>query len=260
MITWTFNRKLFMQLSDVLDISYAKIAERCGLRQQVISRYVTGEIELSLQVLIKICNALRMPIYYFVSENDNHVIPNRESATLPLGLWQPITWNHQVVELTFGDGEGKIYWKDVAAVMGVSSQKPHERFLLRRRFPIEGFLTTCTHYQISPFKFLIDPNRETDKQGSIRLGASAPRPSKGRCLTNTNHADYVTLTRKLDELNATVLDLTKKFDSLLAAHKTLISRVQMNIQDVNSSHLGLNDHINIATEGNETQKTAKADK
>ena len=192
-----------------------------------------------------------MPICYFVSENGNHVIPNRESANLPLALWQPITWNHQVVELTFGDGEGKIYWKDVAAVMGVSSQKPHERFLLRKRFPIEGFFTICTHYQISPFKFLVDPNREASIQGSISQGAAAPRPSMCRSTTNTSHADFVALTRKLDNLNATVLDLTKKFESLLAAHEALISRVQMNIQNVNSSNLGFNDCTDIATGENE---------
>lgn len=251
MITWTFNKMLFTQLSDVLDISFAKIAERSNLKQPVLSRYVRGEIEVSVQVLIKICNSLRMPIYYFVSENGNHVIPNREYANLPLALWQPITWNHQAAELTFGDGEGKIYWKDVAAVMGVSSQKPHERFLLRKRFPIEGFLTTCTHYQISPFKFLVDPNREAGIQGSTSQGAAAPRPSIRRNTTNTGYVDFIALTHKLDDLNATVLDLTKKFESLLAAHEALISRVQMNIQDVNSNHLGFNDRTDIATVENE---------
>ena len=251
MSTWTFNRKLFTQLSDVLDISFAKIAERCGLRQPVLSRYVTGEIELSLQVLIQLCNSLRMPIYYFISENGNHIIPNREAATLPLAQWQPITWNHQAAELTFGDGEGKIYWKDVAVVMGVSSQKPHERFCLRRRFPIEGFLIVCTHYQISPFKFLVDPNTEAGIQGSTSQGAATPSPSMCRSTADTSRADFVALTRKLDDLNASVLDLTKKFESLLAVHEALISRVQKNIQDVNSSDLGFNDRTDIATEENE---------
>ena len=226
MSTWTFNRKLFTQLSDVLDISFAKIAEQCGLRQQVLSRYVTGEIELSLQVLIQLCNGLRIPIYYFVSENGNHVIPNREFATLPQTQWQPITWNHQAAELIFGDGEGKIYWKDVAVVMGVSSQKPHERFRLRRRFPIENFLTVCTHYQISPFKFLVDPNHEVGKQGNTSQGVAASRFSKGRFETNTSYADYVTLTRKLDNLTAAVLDLTKKLEPLLAAHKAFVRSIQ----------------------------------
>ena len=251
MSTWTFNRMLFTQLSDVLDLSFAKIADRCGLRQQVLSRYVTGEIELSLQVLIQLCNGLRMPICYFISENGNHIIPNREAATLPLAQWQPITWNHQAAELTFGDGEGKIYWKDVAAVMGVSSQKPHERFLLRKRFPIEGFLATCTHYQISPFKFLVDPNLEAGIQGSTSQGAAVPHPSKRRSTADTSRADFVALTRKLDDLNASVLDLTKKVESLLAVHEALISRVQKNIQDVNSSDLGFNDRTDIAAEENE---------
>lgn len=158
MSTWTFNRKLFTQLSDVLDLSFAKIAERCGLRQPVLSRYVTGEIELSLQVLIQLCNGLRMPIYYFVSENGNDFFPTRETATLSAEYWKPIRWDAAVIDSVFGDGVGRIYWKDVSKMMGVSSQKAHPRFLLQTRFPITDFLSVCSKYDISPYTFLIDSN------------------------------------------------------------------------------------------------------
>ena len=71
---WKFNTTLFSSLSDVLDITGTEIARRCGLRQQVLSRYTTNEIVVSVQILIKLCNSLRMPVYYFVAENNNFVI------------------------------------------------------------------------------------------------------------------------------------------------------------------------------------------
>ena len=66
---WSFNNQLFRRLPDVLDISGAEIARRCSLKQQVLNRYQNGGIVLSVQVLIKICNSLRMPAYYFVAED-----------------------------------------------------------------------------------------------------------------------------------------------------------------------------------------------
>ena len=39
---WSFNMQLFSQLSNVLDITGTEIARRCGLRQNVLSRYITN--------------------------------------------------------------------------------------------------------------------------------------------------------------------------------------------------------------------------
>lgn len=213
MAKWSFNMLLFSRLSEVLDISGAEIARRCGLTQQVLNRYMNSDIVLSVQVLMKICNSLRMPAHFFVSEDNNHIIPTRESATLPLDCWHPITWDTQTVELTFGDGEGRIYWKDVAKVMNVSSQKPHERFLLRKRFPIDGFMLACSHYDISPFKFLNDPNRTIKRKKTVPVGSPASEADL--------RADVAALNRKIDALNNTVADLTDKYRTLLDRHNRM---------------------------------------
>ena len=221
---WSFNEPLFSRLSDVLDISGAEIARRCGLTQQVLNRYMNSDIVLSVQVLMKICNALRMPAHYFVSEDNNHVFPNREVATIPYDCWHPIEWDSQAAELTFGDGEGRIYWKDVAEVMNVSAQKPHERFLLRKRFPIDGFLTACSHFNISPFRFLIDPNRDCGKKAQSRR---QPLPSPGRAEAvgdEALRAEVRELTGRLADLNSTVSDITKKYEALLQRHTALLDR------------------------------------
>jgi transcriptional regulator with XRE-family HTH domain len=230
---WSFNEQLFNRLSEVLDISGAEIARRCGLTQQVLNRYMNSDIVLSVQVLMKICNALRMPAYFFVSENNNHVFPNRESATVALDHWHPIEWDALAVELTFGDGEGRIYWKDVAVAMNVSSQKPHERFLLRKRFPIDGFLMACSHFNISPFKFLIDRNRECCK---VRSRKNEP-------------SDITELIRRIDTLNATVDDLTDKYNNLLRRHDALLER-HNKLENEFRDYAGLH-HIDMAAE-NET--------
>lgn len=238
---YSFNMLLFSRLPKVLDISEAEIARRCGLTQQVMNRYTNAGIMLSVQKLLKICNALRMPAHYFVSENDRHVMPDREAATLPPDCWQPVRWDTQAVELTFGDGEGKIYWKDVAVVMNLSSQKPHDQFLLRTRLTVDGFLSVCSHYDISPFHFLIDPNRpdgpKRKAKGRAAGKAAVPLPQPAD--------DIAALTRRLDNLNANYEDLKKKYESLLSAHEALAKRVSVNIENINNSS------VNIATDGHE---------
>lgn len=240
-MVWNFNMLLFSRISKVLDVSEAEIARRSGMTQQALNRYTSADIVLSVQKLLKICNAMRMPAYYFVSEDNHHIVPSRETATIPLDHWHPITWDMQAVELTFGDREGQIFWKDVAEAMGVSSQKPHDRFLLRKRFPIDDFLQTCNNLNLSPFLFLVDPNRDT--QDKRKRDSSLPVGSAARKTTLPHPAaDIAALCRKIDTLSATVANLTQKYQSLLHAHEALARRVQVNIQNVHNSHIGINDN------------------
>lgn len=228
---WSFNMPLFKQLSDVLDITGTEIARRCGLHQQVLSRYTTNETVVNIQVLLNLCNAIRMPIYYFVAENNNFVIPNRESATIPLNDWRPVSWNHDAVERTFGDGNNRIRWKDVAVAMNASSQKPHERFSLKRRFKVTDFFATCNAFNLSPFLFLNDPNRTEAKQRK----RSVTPPS------------YSTLSHRVDTLEQDIADLKQKLTTLLHDHEELVKRVQVNIQNVQNSHIGI-DHIGMVAD------------
>lgn len=236
---WSFNSLLFSRLPDVLDISGAEIARRCGMKQQVFNRYTNQEVMLSVQILMTICNSLRMPIHFFVSEENNHVIPNRECATIPLDEWHPIDWNYDAVEKTFGDGGGRIYWKDVADAMDVTEQKPHDRFKLKTRFPIDGFLATCNKLNISPYLFLIDNNRDKAKRERGKRGCG-PRGSAMR--EESLRADVAALTKKLDDLNTTVTELTAKYDDLLQRHTALLdshNRLERDFNDYSSyGHIG----------------------
>lgn len=257
MVKYSFNQLLLSKLPVVMDISISEIARRCNIRQSVIYNYIKGSIELPLQTLIQICNTLRIPSRFFIAEDEHYIIPNRETATIESNEWEPITWNKEAVELTFGDGDGKIYWKDVADVMGVSSQRPHDRFLLRTRFPISSFLQICSHYKLSPYLFIDDPNQP-------RRGAKEKRPSTSNTYNSKqpkpNHAKstdtptYSELSRRVSSLEKNFAALNEKYDRLLHEHEELVKRVHVNIQNVQYSNIGINDRTDMAAEENPFEK------
>ena len=256
MVKYCFNKLLLSKLSDVLDLSATQIARRCDINQPVLYHYIKGDVELSVQGLIQICNTLRIPSRLFISENERYIIPNRETATIEADQWKPITWNEEAVELTFGDGEGKIYWKDVANVMGVSSQRPHDRFLLRTRFPISDFLSTCTHYKISPYLFLKDDNaaKEKSKPKAKTSNTSNSKSARPHYSKSTDTPTYSELSQRVDALERNFATLNEKYNRLLHEHEELAKRMQVNIQNVQNSHIGINDHIGMVAEENPFDK------
>ena len=244
MVNLSFNSLLLSKLTDVLDLSGNEIANRCKLSQTALYHYMKGEVEMPVQALMQICNALRMPTRYFLSVNNRHIIPTRETATIEADRWKPITWSLDAVELTFGDGEDKIYWKDVASIMGLTPQKPHERFLLRTRFPINSFLLTCTHFNLSPFLFLKDENQPADIGKAKRQTAASPQtPTKPRTAPS-----YAELAHRVDLLEHDLADLKQKFTALLQDQQAFLRRMPVNIQDVHNSHIGINDRVDMAAE------------
>lgn len=256
MVKYCFNNLLLSKLSDVLDLSATQIARRCDINQPVLYHYIKGDVELSVQGLIQICNTLRIPSRFFIADDEHYIIPNRETATIEADEWEPITWNEEAVELTFGDGEGKIYWKDVAGVMGVSSQRPHDRFLLRTRFPMSSFLQICSHYHLSPFLFLNDPNqpRRGAKEKKPTSNTSNSKQPKLNHAKSTDTPTYSELSRRVSSLEKDFAALNEKYNRLLHEHEELIKRAHVNIQNVQYSNIGINDRTDMAAEENPFEK------
>ena len=256
MVKYSFNQLLLSKLPVVMDISISEIARRCNIRQSVIYNYIKGSIELPLQTLIQICNTLRIPSRFFIAEDEHYIIPNRETATIESNEWEPITWNKEAVELTFGDGDGKIYWKDVADVMGVSSQRPHDRFLLRTRFPINSFLYICSHYKLSPYLFIDDPNQprrgaKEKRPMSNPSNSKQPKPNHAKSIDTPTYSE---LSRRVSLLEKNFAALNEKYDRLLHEHEELVKRVHVNIQNVQYSNIGINDRTDMAAEENPFEK------
>ncbi len=205
---WTFNTGLLTNLAEVLGTSFTQIGERAGMIQQTFYRYVSQrkKFELTVQRLIALCNAWRLPIYYFIAEDGMHLIPQRMKAVVPEDEWQPIKWDYDAVERTFGDGDGRIYWIDVAVAMGKTGQVPHDKFQLKRRFTISEFLNTCTELQLSPYTFLIDNNRPEVRE---KVKPSEHGTTKKSKMTGGASKD---LLREMDNLRGEVAALKEKVD------------------------------------------------
>lgn len=210
MTNWAFNKDLLSMLSDVLDLSFAEISRRVGLKQQVMNRYTKDEINISIQTVLKICNKLCIPLQYFVSIDGVSVIPQREYATLPRNEWRPVDFNRIICEDLFGPN--KIHWKDVGETMGAKSQNAHKRFKLKTRFPVDDFFTTCTSFQISPFLFFIDYN--TIKEGGESKETRKPDNPQAQ-------PDIQDLQKRLGELERRVEHTDAQYKTLLQKYNKL---------------------------------------
>lgn len=218
MSKWIFNNILLGKLSAVLDISVTEIAKRSGMNQPVLYHIIKGDTEMPVKNLIVLCNALRIPSRYFISKNNSYIIPTRETITIEADSWIPITWNRNEVEHVFGYGKKQINWKDVAKVMHLTSQKPHERFLLHTRFPIGSFLDTCSHYNLSPFLFLNDSNNLIDKSSKSLIIEKEVQASPSNA----------ELARKIDTLEKEISELQRKYEVVLNRLKTISDKEDIN--------------------------------
>ena len=170
MRNWKFDYDSFRVLDDIAGYSFAKIAKMSGIPQQAISRYVIGEYDLPLQILIKICNSIRLPIHYLIIEEDKQRTLNREDI-VPMDKWKPVYFDSNGAEYIF-TSHG-IQWKDVGEAMGVAQMNAKKRFVAGRRFPVNDFVKTCNKIKLSPFLFLIDPNRKVAKKSKAQVSEEA---------------------------------------------------------------------------------------
>ena len=213
MKTWTFNLDLFLRLDKVLDISFSSIARRAKMHQPALNRYIQQEFVISVETLIKICNAVRMPFRYFVAEDGVNVIPEREHATVPLEGWHGIQWNGKQAESIFY--ARRLSWAKVAEAMGVAKgQSAKNRFLDGTRFPIDGFLCACTKLQVSPWEFIADGNLPAaNRDGATQRPARTARqePAEVKRLKDT----VAELNARLDRLQADNVAMMQKMEALL---------------------------------------------
>lgn len=223
---WSYNAQMMYRLSDIMEISVTAIAHRSNINQSVLFHAAKGDTELTVQYLIMICNALRIPSRYFISEGNDHIIPNRETATIEADHWKTITWDTEEVKTVFGEHKGQINWKDVADVMGLTSQKPHERFVLKTRFPITSFLDTCTYYNISPYRFLKDDNSLDDamkhkRSATMKKSVAKATAKKPKAPTPPT---YAALSRKVEKLEHSVADLQQRLADMQGKYADTLNR------------------------------------
>ena len=200
MKSWKFDEDLFRTLDDITGYSFSKIAHLSGIPQQAISRYVTGDYDLPLQILIKICNAIRFPIHYLIIEDGDNKCDIGRHTLVAKEDWKPVYFSGQACAHIF-TSKG-IQWKDVGEAMGMAQMNAKKRFLGERRFPVNDFIYTCNRLNLSPFLFLIDPNKP-----ARRTGKAAESDTLERIETLTNALAALQL--KYDQLAEQMRKLQK---------------------------------------------------
>lgn len=241
MHTISFNNSLLTCLPDLLGVSVNKLAADSGLQPMTLGRFINRGDIISVQLLLKLCNAIRVPISYFFSEGDTRIIPEREHATIPASIFQPAAWDLSTVERTFGDQHGQIFWKDIAATMHVSDQKGHERFALRVRLPVTDFIAVCNAYHLHPSHFFINFEQPSVPGSALGRNATSPpkrQPSRSP-IPSTLLADIDALRHDLSSALEEIALLRKEIHTLRAAHDTLERRVGVNIEHIQDSHLSI---------------------
>ena len=227
MKTWTFNLDLFLRMSDVLDISVSEIARRAKMHQPALNRYVQQEFVISVETLIQICNALRMPFRYFVADDGVSVIPERENATVPLDNWHQVQWHGRDAERIFY--AQRLSWAKVAEAMGVSKgQTAKSRFIDGTRFPIDAFLLTCTKLQVSPWEFVTDSNLPAALQGGAKH-----KPTRA---IRQEPAEVTRLKNDVAELNAKLDKLQEENAAMMQRMETMLRRME----EMQQSHRSIN--------------------
>jgi len=212
---YSANALLISRLVDILELSGTAIANRCGIWPATLNRYISGSQHIPIDILLQVCNKIRIPVWYFVNIDNTSLIPTREQMTLPSGIFKEVWWDFDEVERSFGDHTGQIRWTEVAEAMGVNPNKPHAWFQLKVRFTLQRFLEVCTAIQFDPFRLLIDPNRPAAR--AIR-NPGPPQP----VVTSDREGDIISLQAQISGLQKEVIDLRVSLNKILAALPTLL--------------------------------------
>lgn len=211
------NTLLVKKLSSILELSGTDIANRCGIWPATLNRYLSGRQQLPIDVLIQLCNKMRIPIYYFISINGTSIIPTREQLTITADKFKQIRWDHEVVESTFGEHSDQIHWADVAASIGIGRKVPHEMFRLKRRFTLTRLMDICNALQLDPFQFLVDPNRMDGKKSFVHTPAPPEPVVIQHEDTDGAKEELYNLRGKVSALESEVSALRAKLEKVLAA-------------------------------------------
>lgn len=188
MVNWSFNSLLLSKLTDVLDLSGNEIANRCKLSQTALYHYMKCEVEIPVQALMQICNALRMPTRYFLSVNNRHIIPTRETATIEADRWKPITWSLDAVEPYLWRRRRENLLERRCVHYGLDTTETARAFSFTHTFPDQQFSLNLHTFQ--PLTFSLSQRREpTSRHRQSETKGSSVRSNSRQTRTAPSYAE-----------------------------------------------------------------------
>ena len=222
------NGKLISMLNHVLGISKAELIDRTSLSSSTYHRIAQEPDIITIQQLLSISNGLHIPLSRFFSTGRADIIGKRDN--LVADPFTPCRYDAETLQELVTNSTAA-NWSKAAETIGVTRSNLRNSLLAVTRTPVARFLMVCDVFEIEPFKILVDPNLTRPEES--RRSSAMPTPSKNI------REEIAQLQKQVNDLAATVEDLSVKYDKLLAAHNALARRVSVNIDTINNSHLSI---------------------
>lgn len=227
MKTVRMNTKLVGSLGSVLFMQAAEMIVATDIPNSTWYRIMQTPETISIQQLLAIANGLHIPVRRFFSKDRTDIIGRREDYVAE--PYVPCTYDHHALQRLVNERPGTT-WQKAAEATGMAPSRLRNSLLAVTRTPVTRFLTVCDTFGVDPFTILLDPNPE-------------PAPeTKGRGRRQDQadlRAEISELRGDIRRLSDTVDDLMQKYEMLLDAHKSLVKRVNVNIENVSSSYIGI---------------------
>jgi len=180
--------------------------------------------EITVQHILALANGLHIPVRRFFSTGRTDIIGRREDYIS--ASYQPCRYDAGTLQRLINSHSG-VTWQKAAETVGMTPSRLRNSLLGETRTPVIRFLSVCAVFDIDPFSILIDPNPEPRKSG------------RHTARHTTANEEIAAIREEVSSLRKQIADLTSKYSDLLKAHERLAKRVSVNIENINSSYIGI---------------------
>lgn len=219
------NTKLISSLSTVLYTPSAELIKAAAISTTTWYHIMQQPALITIQQLLGMANGLHIPVRRFFSTGKADVIGHRDDYVAD--PYDDCYYDANALQKVI-DNRKDATWRKAATATGITYNNLRKSLLAERRTPVTRFLIVCETFRIDPFAILVDPNRSPVK----RDGPAKQQEAEALNAINALRRDF-------DTLNDAVADLTVKYEALLREHEQLLHRINVTIDTVNGSYIGI---------------------
>ena len=161
---YIFQTELLKNLKKILRVDGKGLALAAQVGAATWSRLVAGTSDITVQALIDLCNATRIPIQHFIITYKEggpvtRELLTREDYVIAEGKYKECRYDLLAVRRRIGIGGGRIHPNDVAEAIGCDKSNIEGRLNLDTKFKMRDFLLMCSTFNIPWRELLHDDNR-----------------------------------------------------------------------------------------------------